>query len=148
MANEGSPNPSALVVNLNEDVRQPDAAKLHVTAHQFGDSEKALSQTNTVNVTGNATTALVTMAAVPEGIRRRIQGFNGFGDANGRFSLKIAGVQKSARQSSAAEPTVSERYTPPFWAEAGEVVLLEVTNLEGLTYSFTGAIFYWDEVLI
>lgn len=147
MANEGSPNPSALVVNLNEDVRQPDPTKLHVTAHQFGESEKALSATNTLNVAGDAQVVLVTMT-VPANTRRRVQGFNGHGDANGKFILKVAGVEKSSRRTSAAEPTASERYSPPFWAEPNEVITLEVKNLENVQYSFTGVVFYWDEALI
>lgn len=143
MGNEGSANPSALVVNLNEDVRQADASKLHVTTHPFGESGKGDATVNSLAVAAGATVVVATRT-VPVNTKMRVHGIVGSGEADGRWSLVVGGVEKSHGLNSAAEPAFKDRFAPPFEAAAGVVVDLKVRNLGPRTYTFEGAL-HWSE---
>jgi hypothetical protein len=147
VSNEGSPNPSAIVVNLSEDTRQANPDKLHVTTHELGNATGSQTYYGAANVPAGANVVLVTRT-VPPNVVMHITGFDGQGDADGKFYLKVSGAIVLLARNSAAEPTAKETLEPAYKAAAGDVVTLEVTNPESAAYAYEGVVRGWDESLV
>lgn len=144
MVNQGSPNPSAIVVNLSEDTRQSDASKLHVTARLAGAAEGMLAFPGSQTVAGGAT-LVVASREVPEGTTFHLRGYDGRGTADGDWRLKIDGEVKALGATSAAQRVDTREFDPEFLVPEGKKVELEVTNAASINETFEGVLRGWDE---
>ena len=144
MANNGSPNPSAIIVNLSEDTRQSDPEKLKVTAFPAGSSEGMLAfPGDETAAAGEA--AEVVERTVPEKTLFRLKGFDGYGDVDGLWELKVDGQVVAYGATSAAVRLAEKTFDPPFRVEEDKVVLLTVTNQGSVEGAFKGVLRGWDE---
>ncbi len=112
MVNRGSPNPSSLVVNLAEAIRQVDPTKLHVTTHNKEDDAGGDATYNQTAINGNST-GVIASKTVALSKLFHLSGIKVGGEADGKFTLRIAGQNKLTRRNSAAEPTVGQQFQPP-----------------------------------
>lgn len=144
MTNEGSPNPSALVVNLAEDTRQSDPSKLHVTATLRGALQGMQAFPGSQTVPGNGTLVIVTRE-VPPATTFHLRGFDGLGNADGDWRLKIDGQTAALGATSAAQRAVGKEFDPEFLVPEGKKVELEVTNAAAVPEPFEGVLCGWDE---
>ncbi len=148
MANEGSPNPNAIIVNLLEDARQSDPALLKVTAFLSGAGEgmKAFTGGN-VTVAGDAT-AVVASRTVPANTIFHLKGFDGRGESDGLWRLKVDGQVAAIGSTSAAQRVAEKQFEPEFRVLESKLVALEVTNMEPVNDAFEGVLRGWDESLL
>jgi hypothetical protein len=147
MVNEGSPNPSAIVVNLSEDTRQADPSKLHVTATTPGGAQGMQAFPGSQACDGGATVVVVSRE-IPPGVTFHLRAYDGRGGADGDWRLKIDGQVAALSSTSAAQRTAEKSFEPEFRIGEGKVLSLEVTNAAGIAETFEAVLRGWDESVV
>lgn len=147
MVNEGSPNPSALIVNLSEDTRQSDPTKLHVTATTPGAAVGMLAFPGSAPCDAGAT-AVIVSREVPPGVTFHLCAYDGRGGADGDWRLKVDGQVAALSSTSAAQRVAEKSFDPEFRVGEGKTVTLEVTNAASIAETFEAVLRGWDEATL
>ena len=144
MVNQGSPNPSALIVNLLEDARQADPDKLKVTAYPPGTSEGMQAFPGDASAPAGGSVE-VAARTVPPGAVFHLSGLDAQADVDSAWELKVDGEVVAVGATSAAQPVIEKTFDPAFRLAEGQVVALHVANQGSVEGAFKAVLRGWDE---